>query len=198
MRTKKQKKTSTSKADVFFKRTAGAIKALTSASTSVDGLSLSLAMRGRVDMGYISDLTGKSETEIVKELGDMIYKNPDTNLYELTEEYLSGNVDLTESDISPHLGATWIKPEYYEAFINHVLNNNAYDVEVSYSGVTGTWNVSGRTGYGQEVYKRAVSGTKWNLLSLLEAALNKKSPTVTKDNSLTKQKRLKLARKLNS
>ena len=215
---KKAKKTSASKADIFFKRTTGAIKEPTSASTPVDGLSLSLAMRGRVDMGYISDLTGKSEAEIAKQLGDMIYKNPNTNQYELAEEYLSGNVreklarakeaartnpefmrnikalekvqpvDFTENDVSPHLGATWIEPEYYEDFIKYLLNNNVYDVEVSYSGATGAWSVSGRTGYGQENYKWAVSGTKWNLLSLLEAALNKKSPTVTKDKKLDETK----------
>ena len=49
-------------------------------------------MRGRVDMQYISDLTGKIESELERELGDYLYRNPETNSLELAEEYLSGNV----------------------------------------------------------------------------------------------------------
>ena len=133
---KKTKQVSASKADIFFKRVAGKAKEPTSAGTALDGLNISLNLRGRVDMNYIADLTGKSESELERELDDLIYRNPSTNLHELAEEYLSGNVreklaqaqkaarhnpafkrnvealqavqplDLTEHDIYPHLGIT--------------------------------------------------------------------------------------------
>ncbi len=40
----------------------------------------------------VSKLTGKNADALTKELGELVYKNPKTNLVELAEEYLSGNV----------------------------------------------------------------------------------------------------------
>lgn len=213
----KKEKASASKADIFSKRTVEAIKEPTSANTPIDGLSLSLAFRGRVDMDYISSLTGKSEAEVVKALGDLIYRNPETNLYELSEEYLSGNVreklayakeaartnpafkrnvkalekvqpvDLTAEDIAPHLGATWIKPEYYEEFIRHILHNNADGVKVSYSPVAGIWTAEGSEPYGKERYSWQVS-RNWHFWTLFNAAMNKKTPTVEVGGKLDEEK----------
>lgn len=183
---KKTKQVSASKADIFFKRVAGKEKEPTSAGTALDGLNISLNLRGRVDMNYIADLTGKSESELERDLGDLIYRNPSTNLHELAEEYLSGNVreklvqaqkaarhnpafkrnvealqavqplDLTEHDITPHLGATWIDSEYYEDFARHLLGYDLRGVKIHYSAA-GVWAVEGSAIPGANFYKWHVS-----------------------------------------
>ena len=206
---KKTKQVSASKADIFFKRVAGKEKEPASAGTAVDGLNISLNLRGRVDMNYISDLTGKSESELERDLGDLIYRNPLTNLHELAEEYLSGNVreklaqaqkaarhnpvfkrniealqavqplDLTEHDIYPHLGATWIDSEYYEDFVRHLLGNDLSAVRIHYSAA-GVWAVEGFAIPGTNFYKWYVSRPRvpLNFFVLLEAAMNNKSVVV--------------------
>ncbi len=63
-----------------------------------DALIKSLTTLGRVDIKYISDLTGKTNDEVIDSLRDAIYQNPDTwghdpyKGWETTEEYLSGNL----------------------------------------------------------------------------------------------------------
>ena len=77
---KKTKKEIVEKSDIFTKRTTNAITEPTSARTVLEGLSFALSMRGFLDMDYIKKLTGKTEDEIVKELGDNIFKNPETKI----------------------------------------------------------------------------------------------------------------------
>ncbi|MBR1806708.1 MAG: hypothetical protein IJ774_10045, partial [Selenomonadaceae bacterium] len=171
-RDKQTKKSSASKTAIFFKRTTSTkADEPTHADTSIDALSLSLSTCGKVDMQYISDLTGKSESELERELGDYLYRNPETNSLELAEEYLSGNVreklaqaqkaakknpaykrnvealqkiqpvDLTEQAIFTQIGATWIDPKYYEEFARHMLGGNICDFEIVYSKSLGMWQI---------------------------------------------------------
>ena len=222
---KKNKTASASKADVFFKRTVSPIPEATSADNSMDALSLSLSNRGRVDMDYMKNLTGKSEKEIVSELGDLLYKNPETNLQELAEEYLSGNVreklqiareaaknnsefkrnvaalekimpvDLTEKEISPHLGAPWIANEYYEDFARHMIDE--FNGEIIYDSIIGSWIIEGgNTWNAKNSSTWGVSGTKWNFVNLLEAAMNKHTPVVTKDKQIDKVKTAQVREKI--
>ena len=63
-----------------------------------DALILSLGNLGRVDIGYIMDVTGAAYMEVVRALRGAIYQNPERfegDLYkgwETAEEYLSGNL----------------------------------------------------------------------------------------------------------
>ncbi|MBR3746404.1 MAG: DEAD/DEAH box helicase family protein, partial [Selenomonadaceae bacterium] len=170
---KKTKQESSSKTDIFFKRTATPIEEPTTADTAIDGLTLSLAMRGRVDMQYISSLTGKNESELERELGDWLYKNPETNEHELAEEYLSGNVrekysqakeaakknpafnrnvealkkviplEVPADGIAVQLGTTWIDPKYYEDFVRHMLGDDVKKIKINLSNELGKWFVEG-------------------------------------------------------
>ncbi|MBR1647792.1 MAG: DEAD/DEAH box helicase family protein, partial [Selenomonadaceae bacterium] len=210
---KKSKQVTASKGDIFRKRTANPIVEPTSADTAIDGLNLSLSMRGKVDMQYISDLTGKSESELERELGDQLYKNPMTNLHELAEEYLSGNVreklaqareaakhnpqfkrnvdalqkvqpvDLTEYDITMQIGMTWIKPEYYEDFARHMLNDKLRSVKITLSKALGKWTVEGIGDILEKDFRKwnvtRASGKTVDFFTLLEYALNKQSPYFT-------------------
>ncbi|MGN0814960.1 MAG: helicase-related protein [Candidatus Coproplasma sp.] len=63
-----------------------------------DGLVLSLNVFGRVDIGYISDVTGKPVSEVVQSLQGSIFQNPEKfggdvlQGWETADEYLSGNI----------------------------------------------------------------------------------------------------------
>ena len=63
-----------------------------------DALILSLSNLGRVDIEYITDVTGEDYMTVINALKGSIFQNPDTwdeNLYmgwETAEEYLSGNL----------------------------------------------------------------------------------------------------------
>jgi len=85
------------KGDIFTKRTIKRNKEVESVHTAEDALMCSMNNRGCVDIEYIKTLYKKSEEEIIEELGNLIYQDPQ-KLNELNRgwviasEYLSGNV----------------------------------------------------------------------------------------------------------
>ena len=55
--------------------------------------------------------------------------------------------DLTASEISVRLGATWIPPEIFQQFMFEFLDTPRYaqwNIKVHYSQFTGEWNIEGR------------------------------------------------------
>lgn len=86
------------KAAIFEKRTILAKNDVTSADTSSEALTLSLAKKACVDMAYMQELTGFSEEKILSELKGVVFENPikmDENgkpRLEASDEYLSGNI----------------------------------------------------------------------------------------------------------
>ena len=86
------------KADMFSKRTIKQRVVVTSVDTASEALALSLAEKARVDMEYMSALTGKTEQEIAEDLQGVIFLNPlheynrSEAKYLPADEYLSGNV----------------------------------------------------------------------------------------------------------
>lgn len=81
------------KADMFTKRTIKQQRSVDHVDTSADALAVSIGERARVDLGYMVQLTGKSEEDIVQELTGVIFRIPDTEAqYVTADEYLSGNV----------------------------------------------------------------------------------------------------------
>lgn len=92
------KKTAT-KTDIFFKRTIRPYTSVTKTDDTFEALQISKNERGKVDLEYIEELTGKDLNAIIKELDTAIFRNPlkmdiddDYSGYETSEEYLSGNV----------------------------------------------------------------------------------------------------------
>lgn len=65
---------------------------LVTTDNPLDALALSLNEKGRVDLDYMSIVTGLTETELINSLANQIYLNPVTRLWETTDKYLSGNV----------------------------------------------------------------------------------------------------------
>ena len=81
------------KADMFTKRTIKQQRSVDHVDTSADALAVSIGERARVDLGYMVQLTGKSEADIVQELTGVIFRIPGTDAqYVTADEYLSGNV----------------------------------------------------------------------------------------------------------
>ena len=135
------------KADMFTRRTIQPHRPVEHTETAAEALAVSLNELGRVDMGYMSRLCGKSETEIAAELSGVVFRVPGEERYATADEYLSGNVreklreaeaaakaepsfninvealraaqprELTASEIDVRLGATWIEPRYIAQFM---------------------------------------------------------------------------------
>ena len=80
------------KADMFTKRTIKAHEVVTSVDTASEALALSISENAGVDMEYMSQLTGKDEEALSKELRGVIFRNPENKQWETADEYLSGNV----------------------------------------------------------------------------------------------------------
>lgn len=96
------------KADMFTKRTIRPHEPVTQVDTASEALAVSLSEKARVDLGFMSELSGKSEDELVQELSGVIYRNVRCGLtpeeispvqldlaaypYVTAEEFLSGNV----------------------------------------------------------------------------------------------------------
>ena len=87
------------KADIFTKRTIRPHEPITSVDTASEALAVSMAERARVDMDFMSELSGLSEEKLYEDLKGVIFLNPlygFGNNYEAkyltSDEYLSGNV----------------------------------------------------------------------------------------------------------
>lgn len=87
-----------SKAPIFTRATIKSYRRPTHADSAKEALEISLNMKMKVDLAYMSSLYEKSEDEIITELGERSYLNPQKyygNPYEgweTAEEYLSGDV----------------------------------------------------------------------------------------------------------
>jgi len=85
------------KADMFTKRTIKPSEVVTSVDTAAEALAVSIAEKARVDMAYMSSLTGKTEDELASDLRGVIYmdfnRKPDGSYtWRTADDFLSGNV----------------------------------------------------------------------------------------------------------
>ena len=86
------------KADMFTRRTIRPAQAVEHVDTAAEALALSIAERARVDMPYMTRLSGKTEDELVSELQGVIFRVPapvgtdGQPQYATADEYLSGNI----------------------------------------------------------------------------------------------------------
>lgn len=139
------------KADMFTKRTIKKAEVVTSVDTSSEALTISLSEKGKIDLSFMSELSGKDTDTLVSELTGIIFKNPENDLWETADHYLSGNVreklsivkglveshpeyapnvkaltqvqpkELDASEIEVRIGATWIDPKYINNFLSDVF-----------------------------------------------------------------------------
>ena len=202
------------KADMFSKRTIKQKVTVQSVDTASEAYALSLAEKARIDMPYMSKLTGKTEQELFEDLKGVIFLNPmhiseedGKPKYLPADEYLSGNVreklrwakrsaelypedygenvraleavqpvDLTASEISVRLGATWLPPETIEEFMFELFSTPRYcqwNIHVHYAQYTGEWNVEGKSYDRSNVKAHNTYGTgRVNGYKIMEETLN--------------------------
>lgn len=202
------------KADMFSKRTIKQKVTVQSVDTASEAYALSLAEKARIDMPYMSQLTGKTEQELFEDLKGVIFLNPMHSSeedgrpkYLPADEYLSGNVreklaiakrsaelhpedygenvraleavqpvDLTASEISVRLGATWLPPEIVEQFMFELFSTPRYcqwNIHVHYAQYTGEWNVEGKSYDRSNVKAHNTYGTgRVNGYKIMEETLN--------------------------
>lgn len=210
------------KADFFTKRTIRRPEHVAHVDTASEALTLSLNEKGRIDMGYMEELTGKPAEQIESDLQGVIFRDTgvlteqqaDSGAFDVDElplvpadEYLSGNVrkklavaraaqkaqpvrlaenvtalekvqpvDLTASEISVRLGATWIPVEVIQQFMYYLLEPPYYfrnRIQVHYAKITGEWYIDNKSMDRGNVAVTSTYGTsRANAYRLLEDALN--------------------------
>ena len=146
------------KADIFTKRTIRRAETVTSVDTASEALAVSIGERAGVDLSYMAQLSGKTEEELTEELAGVIFRNPISEKWEPSDEYLSGNVreklqiakqfaehrpeyqvnvqyleqvqpkDLDASEIEARLGATWLSEDYITRFMAETFHTPRYYV----------------------------------------------------------------------
>ena len=87
-------------------------------------------------------------------------------------------VDLTASEISVRLGATWLNPEYVRQFIFETLDTPRrvrWDIKVHYSQITGEWRIEGKSKDSYNVKAYSTYGTsRASAYDIIESSLNLK------------------------
>ena len=169
-------------------------KKVTSVDTSSDALAISLNETGGIDFARMSELTGKTEKQLVEELKGEIILTPEGD-YVLTDIYLSGNIyekleavkDKPEfkeqkvmlekvlptpkdaSSITIKLGANYIDSKYIEDFSREVFHER---ISVSKNS-SGAWSIDGvrQTRWG-DILNVKYGCDKFNAIQLLEKVLN--------------------------
>jgi N12 class adenine-specific DNA methylase len=120
-------------------------------ATAADALALTLNETGRVDIDHLAELLDRDPETVLAQLGEAVFRNPQTESWETDDAYLSGSVrtklalaeaaaerdpqyarnaaalrrvqpeDLPPSDITARLGAPWISAADIEAFAAEVM-----------------------------------------------------------------------------
>jgi N12 class adenine-specific DNA methylase len=161
------KPASAKKADIFTRRVAFPPTDAMIVKTAKDALLASLNYRGKVDLPYMEQTYSKPADEIVAELGDAVFDDPQSGIV-TADEYLSGDVktklaeaveaakadqrysrnvealekvipaDKVPSEISVNIGAPYIPEEIYQQFLKIISGGSA---RMGYVKATGQWAV---------------------------------------------------------
>ena len=120
-------------------------------ATAADALAVTLNETGRVDIDHLAELLDRDPDTALAQLGEAVFRNPRTEIWETDDAYLSGSVrsklaeaetaaerdpqyarnvvalrrvqpeDLRPSDITARLGAPWIPAADVEAFAAEIM-----------------------------------------------------------------------------
>jgi N12 class adenine-specific DNA methylase len=199
-------KSRATKAAIMVRDVVGKKPPVTHVRSAEEGLLVSLNQRGMVDLPYIASLYGKPEEQVIQELADLIFLDPESKTWQTADAYLSGNVraklaaaeragpeylrnvnalrqvqpeDVLPGDIDAGLGAPWIPASDIQAFAADLFHVDPSAVPVAHLKKDAVWSLD--AGYAAKASVAATSeyGTsRANGAWLLELALNMKSPTI--------------------
>ena len=172
---------------------------------AADALPAVLRDTGRVDMARIASLSGTTEGEAARQLGDRVFQDPADLEWEPADKYLSGKVrqklsaaeaaeaidrrftrnvealravqpkDLKPSEISAGLGSPWIPAQVIQDFVLEAMGIAA---TVLHDQTLGTWDVDLRSFSGNAAATQTWGTDRRNAGELLLDALNSHTPTV--------------------
>jgi len=194
------------KAAIMHQDVVGRQTPITSVQSAEAGLLVCLDHRGEVDLPYIATLYDKGVREIITELGDLLYQDPDTQAWQTADAYLSGNVraklataeragaafernaealrlvqpeDVLPGDIDAHLGAPWIPEADIQAFAGALFGVPLDAVQIAHLKKDALWSVEPGLDAVRSVAATTDYGTeRANGVWLLEQALNLKTPVI--------------------
>lgn len=170
------------------------------AESAADAVSVSLNTFGRLNLPHMAELTGKTEEQLVAELGDKVFVDPKDG-HVPADEYLSGNVkaklaaakiaaqsdpkfvrnvraleavqpaDISPADIFVSLGSPWVTGEDYAAFAKEVLGIG--DMRATLSPLLQKFTLGGVSN-GHERFGTAAASAR----KVFERAINRSEPNV--------------------
>jgi N12 class adenine-specific DNA methylase/SAM-dependent methyltransferase len=194
------------KAAILLKDVVGKSPPVTSVTSAEEGLLVALDRTGTADLPLIASLYGKPEATVIAELGDLIYRDPETEAWQTADEYLSGNVraklaaaeqagpeyarnaealrqvqpeDVLPGDIDANLGAPWLPVSDIQAFAADLFRVAPSSVQIGHLKKDAVWSVEADHAAAQSVAATAELGTpRANGAWLFELALNLKTPVI--------------------
>jgi N12 class adenine-specific DNA methylase len=194
------------KAAILKKDVVGKTPPITHVQSAEEGLLVALNQRGTVDLPFIATLYGKPEEQVVTELGDLIFLDPESETWQTADAYLSGNVraklaaaeragpeyarnaealrgvqpeDVLPGDIDANLGAPWIPADDIQAFAAELFRVERSSVPVAHLEKDAVWSLDADYAAKQSVAATSEYGmARANGTWLLELALNMKTPVI--------------------
>src|SRR5271166_5136625 len=194
------------KAAIMQRDVVGPAPSVTSVASAEEGLLVSLDRKGTVDLPFIATLYGQPEQRIIEELGELIYRDPESKSWQTADAYLSGNVrskltaaeasgpayarnaealravqpeDVLPGDIDANLGAPWIPVSDISDFAAGLFGVPPSSIQVGHLKKDAIWTLDAGTQAEQSVAATSEYGTpRINGATLLEQALNLKTPVI--------------------
>lgn len=195
------------KAEIFSKRVHKRPARRTTAETPSEALALCMDEYGHFDIEVIARLLHLPVAQVPEAMGELVFEDPATFIWEQRSRYLSGNVrtrlaqarkaaqieprfqrnvtalktvmpqDLIPGEIKALLGAPWIAPEDIARFCLDLLEMR---VTVKYEPLTATWGITPLPG---SATINAATISQWgtrrmDALTLIEHGLNKRVPVI--------------------
>lgn len=170
-----------------------------------DALAVVLNERGHVDLDHIAELLHANTDAVIAELGDAIFRDPETGAWQMADAYLSGHVrdklkaaeaaaaldpafernvralvevqpaDLRPPDITARLGAPWIPASDVVAFVTETMGA---EIRIHHMPELASWTVEARQ-LGWIAAGRSEWGTeRRDAGELLADALNSRVPQI--------------------
>ena len=194
------------KAAIMLRDVVGHTPRILAAESAEAALLQSLNVHGAINLPYMAQLYSGSPRQIIDELGNLLYQDPETHGWLTADAYLSGNVrtklvtaaaagdayrrnvtalhavqpaDVLPSDIDVNLGAPWIPVSDIQAFAATLFGVDPDWITIRHVPKEALWEVESSWRVDYQVAVRSDYGTKRiNGVLLLEQALNLKAPTI--------------------
>lgn len=140
-------------------------------TSAADALAVVLNERGHVDIDHIAELLHADAETVIAELGDSIFRDPESGAWQMADAYLSGQVrdklkaaeaaaaldptferniralidvqpaDLRPSEITARLGAPWIPAADVVAFVKETMGA---EIKIHHLPELASWTVEAR------------------------------------------------------